>query len=189
MSKAFTKEQDADLDDDLDAEVEGEEQRAPKGSKNYITPAGYARLESELQHLLKVERPEVVKVVSWAAALGDRSENADYIYGKKRLREIDKRLRFLTKRLGFAQIVDPTQQPHDKIYFGATVLVSDQDGAEHTYTIVGMDELDPAKGRVSWISPLAKALLGKQEGDTVTVRTPSGVQELDILEVRYEAVE
>ena len=184
MSKAFTKEQDEDLDDDLDAE----EQQAPKGSKNYITPAGYARLEGELQRLLKVERPEVVKIVSWAAALGDRSENADYIYGKKRLREIDKRLRFLTKRIGFAQIVDPTQQPHDKIYFGATVLVSDQDGEEHRYTIVGMDELDPAKGRVSWISPLAKALLGKEEGDTVKVRTPTGEQELDILEVRYEAV-
>ena len=185
MSKAFTKEQDDDLDDNLDAE----EQQAPKGSKNYITPAGYARLESELQHLLKVERPEVVKIVSWAAALGDRSENADYIYGKKRLREIDKRLRFLTKRIGFAQIVDPTQQPHDRIYFGATVTVSDENGAEHTYSIVGMDEIDPAKGRVSWISPLAKALLGKEEGDTATVRTPAGVQELDILEVRYDAID
>jgi transcription elongation factor GreB len=185
MSKAFTKESDDDLDEDLEAE----ETQVPKGTKNYITPAGYARLEAELQHLLKVERPEVVKVVSWAAALGDRSENADYIYGKKRLREIDKRLRFLTKRLGFAQIVDPTQQPHDKIYFGATVLVSDQDGNEHIYTIVGMDELDPAKGRVSWISPLAKALLGKEEGDTVTLRTPTGEQKLDILEVRYETVD
>jgi transcription elongation factor GreB len=185
MSKAFTKESDDDLEDDLEAD----EQQAPKGTKNYITPAGYARLEGELQHLLKVERPEVVKVVSWAAALGDRSENADYIYGKKRLREIDKRLRFLTKRLGFAQIVDPTRQPHDKIYFGATVVVSDQEGMDHSYTIVGMDELDPARGRVSWISPLAKALLGKEEGDTVTVRTPTGDQVLDILEVRYEAVD
>ena len=185
MSKAFTKE----TDDDLDDELEAEEQQAPKGSKNYITPAGYARLEAELQHLLKVERPEVVKVVSWAAALGDRSENADYIYGKKRLREIDKRLRFLTKRIGFAQIVDPAQQPHDKVYFGATVVVSDQDGEEQTYTIVGMDELDPAKGRVSWISPLAKALLGKEEGDTITVRTPGGDQLLDILEIRYAAVD
>jgi len=185
MSKAFTKETDEDLDEDL----EPEEQQVPKGTKNYITPAGYARLEAELQHLLKVERPEVVKVVSWAAALGDRSENADYIYGKKRLREIDKRLRFLTKRLGFAQIVDPTQQPHDKIYFGATVVVADRDGQEHTYTIVGLDELDPARGRISWRSPLAVALLGKEEGETVNVRTPGGVQELDILEVRYEAVE
>ena len=185
MSKAFTKETDNDQDDELKAE----EQQAPKGSKNYITPAGYARLEAELQHLLKVERPEVVKVVSWAAALGDRSENADYIYGKKRLREIDKRLRFLTKRIGYAQIVDPTQQPHDKIYFGATVVVSDQDGEEHTYTIVGMDEIDPAKGRVSWISPLAKALLGKEEGDTVTVRTPAGEQTLDVLEILYETVD
>jgi transcription elongation factor GreB len=184
MSKAFTKETDEDLEDEL--ETEGQ---APKGSKNYITPAGYARLESELQHLLKVERPEVVKVVSWAAALGDRSENADYIYGKKRLREIDKRLRFLTKRIGYAQIVDPEQQPHDKVYFGATVLVADAAGNEHSYTIVGMDELDPAKGRVSWVSPLAKALLGKEEGDTVILRTPAGEQRLDILEIRYEAVD
>lgn len=185
MSKAFTKES----DDDLEEDFEDEEQKLPKGTKNYITPAGYARLEAELQHLLKVERPEVVKIVSWAAALGDRSENADYIYGKKRLREIDKRLRFLTKRIGFAQIVDPTQQPHDKIYFGATVVVADRDGKDATYTIVGMDELDPGRGRISWRSPLAMALLGKEEGETVIVRTPGGVQELDILEVRYEAVD
>ncbi|MEJ5211581.1 MAG: transcription elongation factor GreB [Burkholderiales bacterium] len=185
MSKAFTKEQ----DDELEEELEEEERALPKGTKNYITPAGYARLQAELEHLLSVERPEVVKVVSWAAGLGDRSENADYIYGKKRLREIDKRIRFLTKRLGFAQVVDPTQQPHDKIYFGATVVVADATGKEATYTIVGIDEIDPARGRISWRSPLALALLGREEGETVTVRTPAGVQELDILEVRYEAVD
>jgi len=185
MSKAFTREED-DLPEE---ELEEEERALPQGTRNYITPAGYARLEAELKHLLEVERPEVVKVVAWAAGLGDRSENADYIYGKKRLREIDKRIRFLTKRLGFAQIIDPTQQPHDRIYFGATVVVADQDGRQATYTIVGIDELDPARGRISWRSPLAMALLGREEGDTVTVRTPTGVQQLDILEVRYEAVD
>lgn len=185
MSKAFTREQDDAFEDDLD-----EEERAlPQGTKNYITPAGYARLEAELKHLIEVERPEVVRVVSWAAGLGDRSENADYIYGKKRLREIDKRIRFLTKRLGFAQIVDPTQQPQDRIYFGATVVVADDRGTEATYTIVGIDELDPGRGRISWRSPLALALLGKEKGETVTVRTPAGVQQLEILEIRYEAVD
>ena len=186
MSKAFTKEQDDDLDDDLEIEAEA---TTPKGTKNYITPAGFARLHAEFDDLIKVQRPETVKIVSWAAALGDRSENADYLYGKKRLREIDKRIRFLTKRIGFAEVVDPTQQPHEKIYFGATVVVSDQDGQEHSYTIVGMDEIDLARGRVSWVSPLAKALLGKQEGDTVMVQTPTGAQAVEVLEVRYESVE
>lgn len=185
MSKAFTKEPDTDLEDDLDDEAE---QQVPKGTKNYITPAGFARLQAEFKHLMDVERPEIVKVVQWAAALGDRSENADYLYGKKRLREIDKRLRFLTKRIGFAQVVDPTQQPHDKIYFGATVVVADKTGAAHTYAIVGMDEIDPARGHISWISPLAKALIGKEEGETVIVRAPGGDQELEIVEVRYEAL-
>ncbi len=186
MSKAFTKEQDEAPDDALDA---GEQEALPQGTRNYITPGGYARLQAELKHLLDVKRPEVVKVVSWAAGLGDRSENADYIYGKKRLREIDKRIRFLTKRLGFAQVVDPAQQAHDKIYFGATVLVETETGEEQTYVIVGMDELDPARGRISWRSPLAMALIGKQAGDSVTVRTPSGEQRLEILEVRYEPLD
>ncbi len=185
MSKAFTKEQDDDLPDDLREELEIED-NTPKGTKNYITPAGFARLHAEFDDLMKVQRPETVKIVSWAAALGDRSENADYLYGKKRLREIDKRIRFLTKRIGSAQVVDPTEQPHEKIYFGATVVVSDQDGKDHTYTIVGMDEIDLARGHISWISPLAKALLGKQEGDSIVVHTPAGAQELDIIEVRYE---
>lgn len=181
MSKAFTKEQDDDLDDEIEVAND-----IPKDTKNYITPAGFARLHAEFDDLMKVQRPETVKIVSWAAALGDRSENADYLYGKKRLREIDKRIRFLTKRIGSAQVVDPTEQPHERIYFGATVVVSDQDGKEHTYTIVGMDEIDLARGHISWISPLAKALLGKQEGDSVVVHTPAGAQELDIIEVRYE---
>lgn len=187
MSKAFTREQDdapgVDIDDDDDETSAG-----PKGTKNYITPAGFARLQAEFKQLLDVERPEMVKVVSWAAALGDRSENADYIYGKKRLREIDKRLRFLTKRIGFAQVVDPTDQPHDKVFFGATVTVMDENDDEHRYAIVGLDEIDPTRGRVSWVSPLAKALIGKEEGDTVTVQTPTGAQKLEIVEIRYEAL-
>ncbi len=185
MSKAFTKEQDDDLEEDT-LEVEA---NTPKGTKNYITPAGFARLHAEFENLMKVQRPETVKIVSWAAALGDRSENADYLYGKKRLREIDKRIRFLTKRIGFAEVVDPKEQPHEKIYFGATVMVSDQAEREHTYTIVGMDEIDLERGRISWISPLAKALLGKQEGDHITVHTPAGAQELEVVEVRYESIE
>lgn len=187
MSKAFTKEQDTDLHEDAGDERETED-AAPKGAKNYITPAGFARLHAEFDNLIKVQRPETVKIVSWAAALGDRSENADYLYGKKRLREIDKRIRFLTKRIGFAEVIDPALQPHEKIYFGATVRICDEAGKEHTYSIVGMDEVDLARGHISWIAPLAKALLGKQEGDTVTVHTPLGVQEMEIIEVRYQAI-
>lgn len=183
MSKAFTKESDDDFDDDIEAEAD-----VPKGTKNYITPGGYARLQAELKTLFDVQRPETVKIVSWAAALGDRSENADYLYGKKRLREIDKRIRFLTKRLGYAQVIDPTQQPQAKIYFGATVVVNDAAGNAHTYRIVGVDEIDAARGKISWMSPLAKALLGKQAGDSIIVRTPGGEQALDIAEVRYEAI-
>ena len=185
MSKAFTKEQDDDLDED-ELEIEA---NTPKGTKNYITPAGFARLHAEFEDLMKVQRPETVKIVSWAAALGDRSENADYLYGKKRLRELDKRIRFLTKRIGSAEIVDPSNQPHEKIYFGATIVVNDQAGLAHTYTIVGMDEINLARGHISWISPLAKALIGKQEGDTVIVHTPVGAQELDVVEVRYEKLD
>lgn len=184
MSKAFTKEQDDDQEDEIEVAND-----VPKGTKNYITPAGFARLHAEFDDLIKVQRPETVKIVSWAAALGDRSENADYLYGKKRLREIDKRIRFLTKRIGLAHVVDPTEQPHEKIYFGATVTVCDQAGDENTYTIVGVDEIDLARGHISWVSPLAKALLGKQEGDTVNVHTPVGVQALDVLEVRYEKLD
>ena len=179
MSKAFTKE-DADGDED---EVALPEQ--PPGVRNYITPAGYARLRGELAQLVKVERPEVVRVVSWAASNGDRSENGDYIYGKKRLREIDRRIRFLTKRLDVAQVVDPAARPAtDQIYFGATVRYESA-GQENEITIVGIDEVDPAAGRVSWISPIARALLKAREGDVVPLRTPAGVEALEILEVSY----
>ena len=155
--------------------------------KNYITPEGHATLEAEFQQLLKVERPEVVRVVAWAASNGDRSENGDYIYGKKRLRQIDSRLRFLTQRMDLAVIVDPqTQQGLEKIFFGAWVtLYSLERKTEHVYRIVGQDEIEPSKGYISWISPLARALLGKQPGDIVKVQTPGGEEAYEIIEVSY----
>ncbi|HJH24410.1 MAG TPA: transcription elongation factor GreB [Paenalcaligenes hominis] len=181
MSKAFVKEDDQQ-DDDLVPEAVA----LPAGTKNYITVEGYKTLRAELKHLLNTERPEVVQVVSWAASNGDRSENGDYIYGKKRLREIDRRIRFLTKRLEIAEVVDPALQPNkDRVFFGATIVYAGQDGNEFTVTIVGVDEADPLNGKISWISPVARALLKAQEGDVVTLRTPGGVQELDILEVHY----
>jgi transcription elongation factor GreB len=180
MSKAFVKE----TEDDDDGE-ELAQSTIPAGARNYITPAGYRRLKDELVQLLSVERPEVVRTVSWAASNGDRSENGDYIYGKKRLREIDRRIRFLTKRLDIAEVVDPAaREATDQIYFGATVRYSGA-GGEHTVTIVGIDEVDPAHGQVSWISPIARALLKAREGDTVSVHTPAGDEPLEILEVRY----
>ncbi|MEW5879727.1 MAG: transcription elongation factor GreB [Pseudomonadota bacterium] len=179
MSKAFVKEVEAD-DDEFEAPA------LPAGVKNYITPAGYRRLKEELLHLLNVERPEVVRTVSWAASNGDRSENGDYIYGKKRLREIDRRIRFLTKRLDAAEVVDPAaREATDQIFFGATVRYAGARGEEHEITIVGIDEVDPARGYVSWISPIARALLKAREGDSVQLRTPAGVETLDVLEVRY----
>jgi transcription elongation factor GreB len=183
MSKAFIKEVEAGDDDDaLEAPA------LPAGTKNYITPAGYRRLKDELLHLLNVERPEVVRTVAWAASNGDRSENGDYIYGKKRLREIDRRIRFLTKRLDSAEVVDPAarrEEGTEQIFFGATVRYANARGEEREITIVGIDEVDPARGYVSWISPIARALLKAREGDTVQMRTPAGVETLDILEVRY----
>ena len=155
--------------------------------KNYITPAGYACLEAELGQLVEAERPEVVKTVAWAASNGDRSENADYIYGKRRLREIDRRVRFLVKRLEAAEIVDARGRDTDQIFFGATVTIKGKTGKQQTVTIVGIDEVDPARGNVSWISPIAKALLKAREGDRVTLRTPAGKQTLEILAVRYPA--
>ena len=157
--------------------------------KNYITPEGFATLEAEFHQLLKVERPEVVRTVAWAASNGDRSENGDYIYGKRRLRQIDSRLRFLMKRMDNAEVVDPkTQQGLEKVYFGAWVTLYSLDrDTEHTYRIVGQDELEPSKGYISWVSPLAKAMLGKQPGDTVRVTTPAGEEEYEVLEVRYQA--
>src|SRR5574340_320311 len=156
----------------------------PQAGKNYITPLGYARLKNELTHLLDAERPELVRVVAWAASNGDRSENGDYIYGKKRLREIDRRIRFLNKRLDSAVIVDPAARGEtDQIFFGATVTYLDDAGGEHTITIVGMDEVDPGRGHVSWVSPIARALLRKRAGDTAAVLTPLGEQEIEIVEV------
>lgn len=182
MSKAFVRE-DADSEDDLPDAA----QTDPPPVRNYITPAGHKRLKDELAKLLDVERPEVVKVVSWAASNGDRSENGDYLYGKKRLREIDRRIRFLTRRLEAAVVVDPLQQQAlDQVFFGATVLYQQQsDGSERTVQIVGVDEVDPLNGRISWVSPVAKALLKAREGDVVTLRTPGGTETLEVLEVRY----
>lgn len=160
----------------------------PPGSKNYMTPQGHARMKQELLHLLDVERPEVVQVVSWAASNGDRSENGDYLYGKRRLRQIDSRIRFLTKRLDLAEVVDPSvHYGSDQIFFGATVCYETQSGEQHTVTILGIDEFDPLKGKISWISPVARALTKAREGDTVMLRTPGGLEELVILEVRYPA--
>ena len=179
MSKAFVKEE-----GEVPEEDEVAEPRLPPTGKNYITPAGYSRLEAELRRLVEVERPEVVKTVAWAASLGDRSENADYIYGKRRLREIDRRVRFLIKRLESAEIVHSAGRDTDQVFFGATVRLKSASG-ERTLTIVGVDEVDPAHGRVSWVSPIAKALLKAREGDIVTVRTPAGEEKLEILEVSY----
>lgn len=182
MSKAFVKEDTNEIEDDLVPEAV----QLPAGTKNYITVKGYIALRAELKHLLNTERPDMVQVVSWAASNGDRSENGDYIYGKKRLREIDRRIRFLTKRLEIAEVVDPALQPtKDRVFFGATVVYADQDGKEFTVTIVGVDEAEPLKGEISWISPVARALLKAEEGDVVSLRTPGGLQELDILEIHY----
>jgi transcription elongation factor GreB len=154
--------------------------------KNYLTRQGYEAMRAEFAHLMKVERPSVVQIVSWAASNGDRSENGDYIYGKKRLREIDRRLRFLTKRLEVAHVVDPADQAgQDQVFFGATVQYIDQSGQTVRIKIVGVDEVDPLNGRISWISPVARALLKSREGDTVTLETPTGPQTLDIIEVSY----
>jgi transcription elongation factor GreB len=181
MNKAFVKEsEDADEDEAPDAQL-------PSGTKNYMTRRGHAVLRAEFEHLVKVERPAIVQVVSWAAGNGDRSENGDYIYGKKRLREIDRRIRFLTKRLESAVIVDPAEQRNvDQMFFAATVTVCDAEGNEATYQIVGIDEANAGAGMISWISPLARALLKAREGDTVRFDSPGGLRELDIVEVRYE---
>ena len=180
MSKAFVKES----EDEDDAP---EPAAAPSpGGKNYISPAGFARLKAELKQLVERERPEVVKTVSWAASLGDRSENADYFYGKRRLREIDRRVRFLIKRLEAAEVVQSAGRDSDQVFFGASVSIKNHSsGKTQTLTILGADEVDPAQGKVSWISPIAKALLKAREGDTVTLRTPAGEERLEILEVRY----
>ena len=181
MNKAFTKESDGEEDDDIPAAPP-----IPAGSKNYITTGGYARLRAELLQLIDEERPKVVEVVHWAALNGDRSENGDYLYGKKRLREIDRRIRFLTKRLEIAQVVDPSVHAgSDQVFFGATVTYADDLGEERTVTILGIDEVDTSQQQVSWISPVARALLKAREGDEVSLQTPAGVRQLEVLAVRY----
>ena len=160
-----------------------------ESGKNYITLEGYARLKAELKQLVEIERPKVVQVIAWAASNGDRSENGDYIYGKKRLREIDRRVRFLIKRLEGAEVVDSAGRDIDQVYFGATVTVASKAGGERRFTIVGIDEADAARGRVSWISPIAKALFKARAGDVVTLRSPSGVEELEIINVRYAPID
>ena len=180
MSKAFTRERDYD-DEDLEPA-----EQLPVGVKNYITPNGYRKLQEELDHLWRVERPALVKTITWAASNGDRSENGDYIYGKKRLREIDRRVRFLRKRLELAEVVDPAQRVEcEQVFFGATVTVCDANGCESTYSIVGVDEADVAGGRISWVSPLARALLKLREGEVATLRTPTGTNELEVTCIVY----
>jgi transcription elongation factor GreB len=182
MSKAFVRESEAEPAAPAPAE-------APPPARNYITPAGFARLKAELKQLVEVERPEVVRTVAWAASNGDRSENGDYLYGKKRLREIDRRVRFLVKRLEAAEVVEAAGRDTDQVFFGASVTVASRAGGERSVTIVGADEADPAKGRVSWVSPIARALLKARAGDTVTLRTPAGAEALEILEVRYRTID
>jgi transcription elongation factor GreB len=185
MNKAFTKESDGDNDGDDDASSSSLPP-LPAGAKNYITPAGYARLRAELLTLLDDERPKIVDIVSWAAKNGDRSENGDYLYGKKRLREIDRRIRFLTKRLDIAEVADPAlHHGNDQIFFGATVTYADEDGEQRTITIKGIDEADNLAGEVSWISPIARALLKARAGDEVTLVTPKGPQRIEVIGVRY----
>jgi transcription elongation factor GreB len=184
VSKAFTREsaEVPDDDDDGDAGLPA----LPAGAKNYLTPQGYASLQAELKQLVEVERPKVVETVSWAAKNGDRSENGDYLYGKKRLREIDRRLRYLIKRLDIAEVANPSvHHGNDQVFFGATVTVVDTQGVKRTVTIKGVDEVDPLKGEVSWVSPIARALLKSREGDEVRMSTPAGSQTLEVLSVTY----
>jgi transcription elongation factor GreB len=184
MNKAFTKETDGADDEDVGAGLPP----LPPGGKNYITPQGYARLRAELLELMDDERPKIVEAVHWAAKNGDRSENGDYLYGKKRLREIDRRIRFLTKRLEIAQVTDPSLHYGEaQVFFGATVTYADTSGVERTVTILGIDEADSTQQQVSWISPIARALLKAREGDGVRLVTPSGVQEVEVLRVTYPA--
>jgi transcription elongation factor GreB len=182
MNKAFTKEPEGGDDDDDAPGLPP----LPAGTRNYVTPEGYRRLREELMSLLDVERPKVVEVVSWAANNGDRSENGDYLYGKKRLREIDRRIRFLTKRLDIAEVADPSaHHGNDQVFFGATVTYANEDGDERTITIKGIDEADNLKGEVSWISPVARALLKARVGDEVSLVTPGGLEKLEVVEVVY----
>jgi len=180
MSKAFTRETDQDDDEDIGLPA------LPQGTRNYITPAGYARLRAELLDLIDNERPKVVEVVHWAASNGDRSENGDYLYGKKRLREIDRRIRFLTKRLEIAEVTDPSiHHGNDQVFFGATVTYAEGEGVERTITIMGIDEADALQGQVSWVSPIARTLLKARVGDELKLVTPTGVVDIEVLDVQY----
>ncbi len=185
MSKAFTREHDAasdDEDDDDGARLP----ELPAGGRNYITVAGYGRLRGELMDLIDQERPKVVEIVHWAASNGDRSENGDYHYGKKRLREIDRRIRFLTRRLEIAEVTDPCVHfGSDQVFFGATVRYADLAGVERSVTILGIDEADASRGEISWVAPVARSLLKARVGDVVALRTPAGLDEIEVLEVRY----
>jgi transcription elongation factor GreB len=183
MNKAFVKEAEDDADDDAPGLPP-----VPPGARNYLTPQGYLRLREELMTLLDVERPKVVETVSWAAKNGDRSENGDYLYGKKRLREIDRRIRFLTKRLDIAEVADPsTHHGSDQIFFGATVTYATAMGERRTVTIKGIDEADSLQGEVSWVAPIARALLKAREGDEVSLSTPAGIEKIEVLAVSYPA--
>ena len=189
MNKAFTRETDDSDEDDV---PEGAP-LLPAGTRNYMTPGGFARLKGELDQLVGTERPQLVATIAWAAGNGDRSENGDYIYGKKRLREVDRRIRFLVRRLDRAEVVNPAARAgdddEDRIYFGATVDVVNAKGEERTISIVGVDEIDTARGYISWVSPMARALIKAREGDSVTLQTPGGTEELEIAAVRYVALE
>ena len=183
MNKAFVKESSGEDDDD---ELGQGLPPIPAGAKNYITPQGYQRIREELFSLIDVERPEVVKIVHWAASNGDRSENGDYIYGKRRLREIDRRIRFLTKRMDLAEVVDPAiHHGSDQVFFGATVTYEDEQGNAKTITILGIDEADSLNGQVSWVSPVARALLKSSVGDVVRLQTPAGMQDIEVMQVAY----
>lgn len=182
MNKAFVKETDSDED-----EGPGQPAPLPPGTPNYMTRTGFQRLKAELDGLVKDERPKLVETIAWAASNGDRSENGDYIYGKKRLREIDRRIRFLIKRLENSTVIEPSEQPNiDQVFFGATVTLCDVEGGdEQTFQIVGVDEADAGAGRVSWIAPIARALLKAREGDVVRFQSPAGTREIEVVEIRY----
>jgi len=181
MSKAFTKETDAADDDAPEGGAP-----LPSGAKNYMTPQGFAAMQDELKQLAREERPKVVEVVAWAAGNGDRSENGDYIYGKQRLKEIDRRIRYLTKRLEIAEVVDPARQTRrDQVFFGATVTYAHEHGAENTVTIVGVDEATSDAKRVSWVAPIARALLKAREGDLIELATPGGVETIEVVAIEY----
>lgn len=187
MSKAFTKEGDGDGPDDFD---EPEEEILPAGIKNYMTPEGYNVLAEELRFLLREERPRITEIVSWAAGNGDRSENGDYLYNKKRLREIDRRIRYLTKKTESAEVVDPRkQQGIEQVFFGATVTYVRSDDSEITVKLVGVDEANLDHGKINWLSPVAKALMKSRIGDEVTVRTEFGTEVIEVLKIDYIVLE